>query len=71
MRKTDGLKPEEIESTHTTTDGLVVLKTSLDEKVVDWQTPERTLATGPYQLNLEREETAVNSGETPRTTCGR
>lgn len=55
MRKTDGLKPEEIESTHTTTDGLVVLKTSLDEKVVDWQTPERTLATGPYQLNLERE----------------
>lgn len=40
---------------HTTTDGLVVLKTSLDEKVVDWQTPERTLAKGPYQLNLERE----------------
>jgi hypothetical protein len=49
------LKPEEIESTHTTTDGLVVLKTSLDEKVVDWQTPERTLAKGPYQLNLKRE----------------
>ena len=55
MRKTDLLKPEEIESTHTTTDGLVVLKTSLDEKVVDWQTPERTLAKSPYQLNLERE----------------
>ena len=52
---TDFLKPEEIESTHTTTDGLVVLKTSLDEKVVDWQTPERTLAKSPYQLNLERE----------------
>lgn len=44
MRKTDCLKPEEMESTPT--DGLVVLKTSLDEKVVDWQTPERTLATG-------------------------
>lgn len=49
------LKPAEIESTHTTTDGLVVLKTSLDEKVVDWQTPERMLAKGPYQLNLQRE----------------
>lgn len=55
MRKTDCLKPEEIESTHTTTDGLVVLKTSLDGKVVDWQTPEHTLAKGPYQPNLERE----------------
>jgi len=38
MIKTDCLKPDEIESTHTTTDGLVVLKTTLDEKVVDWQT---------------------------------
>lgn len=44
-----------MESTHTTTDGLVVLKTSINEKVVDWQTPEHTLAAGPYQLNLERE----------------
>ena len=55
MRKTDCLKSEEIKSTHTTTDGLVVLKTSLDDKVVVWQTPERILAKGPYQLNLERE----------------
>jgi hypothetical protein len=55
MIKTDCLKPEEIESTHTTTEGKVVLKPSLDEKVVDWQTPERTLAKGPYPLNLERE----------------
>ena len=57
MRKRDCLKPEEIESTHTTTDGLVVLKPSLDEKVTALSrgAPERTLTKGPYQLNLERE----------------
>lgn len=48
---------EEKESTHTRTDGLVVLKASLDEKLVDRQTPERTLAKVPYQLNLESELT--------------
>lgn len=51
MRNTDCLKPEEIESTHTTTEGKVVLKPSLDEKVVDWQTPERTLAKAKAPIN--------------------
>lgn len=38
MRKMDYLKPDEIKSTHTMTKGLVVLKTTLVEKVVDWLT---------------------------------
>ncbi|KAK8505511.1 hypothetical protein V6N12_075853 [Hibiscus sabdariffa] len=31
----------------------------------------RKIGKSPYQLNLERELTAVNSDETPRTTCRR